>query len=126
MAGKAGKALGWLSQKAKQAIAFNPNKNNQLNPAQQQRWNRNPMLNPNLNPEATDANQNGVADMLEQRQGQDNGMIVNGPFKFKKDISRDQHGGYIQTMTYPLPPVSHDKQQFKKNDRMRNEKNKFL
>lgn len=118
----ASKTLGWLSQKAKQAISFNPNKNNTLNPAQLQRYNRNPMLNPNINPEAVDENNNGVADMLEQNSG----MIVNGPFKFKKNISVDKHGNYVPTLSYPLPPVSHDKQKFKENYKRRNENNKFL
>lgn len=74
-------------------------------------------------PSAQDLNENKIPDMLEQRPSP---LRQPKPQPQLKDISRNKHGHYVSTITYPLPPVSWEKKEFDKNKKMRNGGNKYL
>jgi len=130
---KISKAFG----KKKEAAAFNPNINNNLNQIQNERLKQSNLLvrDPNYVIPADD-NDDGVPDMLELKHRKDYGDGIENkgklqPFSFKnprKDYNQsfDKKGLYVPTATYPLPPVSWDKKMFKRNQKLRNKNNKFF
>jgi len=86
-------------------------------------------LNPNLitNPSNSpykDLNRDGQDPILKPKKSGVN--FLNPAKDADKDISKDKHGHYVTTMTYPLPPLSWEKRQHDKNRRMRNSNNKYL
>lgn len=90
-----------------------------------------PPKKPKLNPSKPDAyptygdlNKDGEDPILRPKK---TGVNILNPAKdAQRDITKDKHGHYVSTITYPLPPVSWEKKQFDKNRRMRNGKNKYL
>lgn len=81
------------------------------------------------NPTYQDLNRDGQDPILRPKKISPNvgGVHLFNPAKDSdKDISRDKYGNYIQTMTYPLPPVSKDRKEFANNRRARNSKNNYL
>jgi|WetSurMetagenome_2_1015567.scaffolds.fasta_scaffold327735_2 hypothetical protein len=86
-----------------------------------------PMANPENpgynNPTYKDLNKDGVDPLLKPKR---NVNLLNPAKDANRDISKDKHGHYVTTMTYPLPPLSWQKQQYDKNRKMRNSGNKFL
>lgn len=86
-----------------------------------------PKMNPSMkhieNPTYEDLNRDGEDPILRPKKV---GNILNPAKDAGKDISRDKHGHYITTMTYPLPPIKWEKKQFEKNRRARNSKNNYL
>ena len=81
------------------------------------------------NPTYQDLNKDGQDPMLRPKKIKPNvgGIHLFNPAKDSdRDISRDKHGHYVQTMTYPLPPISKEKKEFMNNRRARNSKNNYL
>lgn len=79
---------------------------------------------PDTYPTYQNLNQNGEDPLLRPKK---TGVSILNPAKDAyKDISKDKHGHYVSTITYPLPPVNWEKKQFEKNRRMRNGKNSYL
>ena len=109
-----------LKSFGKSAIVNNPQKNNNFNQLQMEKWNRNPNIDPSINPNAT-----GHDIELESEDKPKSSKFMGMDFS-KKDISRNKKGHYVSTATYPLPPCSHEKCEYEKNRRMRNANNKFL
>ena len=70
-----------------------------------------------------DLNRDGQDPILKPKRSVN---LFNPAKDANKDISRNKHGHYVSTITYPLPPLSWEKKQFDKNRRMRNGKNNYL
>ena len=129
--------VGGLFKGKKVAAAANPNINNQLNQTQNDRLmaSNNFARDPNY-VVPVDENENNVPDMLEVKHRKEYGdgekqLGKLNPFTFKKprkdyNQSFDSKGRYVRTMTYPLPPISHDKKMFNMNKKINNKDNKFF
>jgi hypothetical protein len=130
-----GGLLGGGSKKASQVS--NPSFNNNLNQRENERLMSNNTFarDPNyIVP--VDEDENGVADVLETKHknqyGDGNKKLGKlEPFSMKqprKDYNQsfDNKGRYINTATYPLPPISHDKKMFARNKQINNKDNKFF
>lgn len=65
-------------------------------------------------------------DEAPKPQGQKEVHFLNPALDEHRDITRDKHGKYVQTLSYPLPPVKWEGKQHDQNRRMRNSKNRFL
>jgi len=76
------------------------------------------------NPTYKDLNQDGPDPILKPKKPGIN--LLNPAKDAGNDISKNKHGHYVSTVTYPLPPVSWEKKQYEKNRRMRNGKNNYL
>ena len=83
-----------------------------------------------------DEDGNGVPDALEVKHHKYMGDGIPRedklkPFSFKKprkdyNQSFDHKGRYVATVTYPLPPVKHEKDMFERNRAINNQNNDFL
>jgi len=133
-------------KKKPQAVAFNPNLNNSLNPGQLERLRMNPNWDPSVNPGALDLDSDGINDELEPKRHKNFGQNMNnmnnmnnpaiqnipGNFhpKQKGLLSQNkcvtEDGTYVSTCTYPLPPVAFEKKQFDNNRKIRNKYNQYL
>lgn len=79
-------------------------------------------------PKPMDTNRNKIPDMFEapRRSNQREVHLLNPAKDEHIDITKNKHGHYVSTLSYPLPPLSWEEKQFKNNRRMRNSKNKYL
>jgi len=74
-----------------------------------------------------DLNRDGIDTPLEPKRKVDTNIIKQPTSRYGPvEPPRDRHGHYVQTMSYPLPPVGWEKKQFAKNRRLRNSKNNYL
>ena len=71
-----------------------------------------------------DENENQVADMLEQKSPKENKFLE--AVKEHETPKKDKFDCYVSTLSYPLPPVSWEKKQFKLNKKKRNARNRYL
>jgi len=113
----------------KEAILFNPSKNHNFNPLQQEKYLRNPNANPNINPSAyEDQDNDGISDNLELPVHKQ--KLPRLPTRqdklFQMHKAYKEDGTYVQTVSYPLPPVAFEKKMFDRNKRIRNRENKFM
>ena len=129
--------IGGLFKGKKVAAVTNPNLNNQLSQAQNDRlMSQNTFARDPNYVVPIDEDENDVPDMLEVKHKKEYGdgnkeLGKLNPFTFKqprKDYNQsfDGKGRYVRTMTYPLPPISHDKKMFARNRRLNNKDNKFF
>lgn len=106
-----GKVSDYLKSAAMNFVA--PPKKMKMNPSK-----------PDAYPTYGSLNQDGEDPILRPKK---TGVNILNPAKdADRDISKDKHGCYVPTMTYPLPPVSWEKKQYAKNRRSRNSKNQYL
>lgn len=115
--------MSFMDKLKKTAAYFaHPIKNGNFNQMQQERYNRNPMSNPNLNPNAPE-DELGMQTINVPVKVRQSRIIVKKGLLHTPDELKPE--GYVTRLHYPLLPVRVEKKIFEEKRRIRNSHNVF-